>query len=505
VLVPGVQHTRDARAVDDAPSDGTSPIIRVGSYAALLLLVMLVVVTSSSSLTNADTFFHLRIGQEFSTGRWSLTHPGHFNQFGSKDWLPTQWLGEIWLYRFDQWFGLGGVAWLAGAWQLALMTTVLLICRRQAAPVVAITVTALTLLTSHASLSPRPQVLSYILIGVVVHAWLRTEEDGRARWWLVPLTWVWAMLHGMWLLGVVTSFVAAFGLALADTRDLRARWRHFGVPVGMALAAAVTPVGPGLYAAVALVGQRSDLFSEWKPADYTTPFNAILAIMLIATIGLAVRAKESSWVRLGLILLSAAWALYSARTVPIAAVTLAPLLSYYLTSHVSPHGRMTRTEKVTLTTAVCVALVTLSFTARDAGQIHEPSWVRPQLNALPAHTPVLADMAISGYLVWAYPNVSPPITGYGDMYTNAELDRFNKMLNLSAGWDDDLRRLGIRWALIDPKSPMAYALTRGEHWRTVATSKDVVLLTSTTEATAGAGSAPSSTTTPPVHDSSASG
>ena len=47
----------------------------------------------------------------------------------------------------------------------------------------------------------RPQVISYLLVAVTVGAWLRTRDDGRLRWWLVPLAWVWAMLHGMWPIG----------------------------------------------------------------------------------------------------------------------------------------------------------------------------------------------------------------------------------------------------------------------------------------------------------------
>ena len=48
----------------------------------------------------------------------------------------------------------------------------------------------------------RPQVLSYLLIALTVGAWLRTWDDGRLRWWLVPVTWLWAMLHGMWPIGI---------------------------------------------------------------------------------------------------------------------------------------------------------------------------------------------------------------------------------------------------------------------------------------------------------------
>ncbi|HEX2893541.1 MAG TPA: hypothetical protein VHO29_06010 [Marmoricola sp.] len=455
-----------------------SPILRLGPYLVVILTVLLVVEIASSSVTNFDTFFHLRIGQEFSHG-WSLRHPGHFNRFASRDWLPTQWLTQIWMYRFEEWFGLGGVAWLSGLWFLGLAATLLVICRRHASPIVATAVVATTLLACRYGLSPRPQVLSYILIAIVVDAWLRTDRDGRPRWWLIPLAWLWAMLHGMWILGVVTSFVGAAAMWIDRSKTRKARWSFLGIPVGMAFAGAITPVGPGLYSAVLLVGSRSDLFTEWKPADYTQPPNAALAVMLVASVGLSLRSRRSTVIEIGFLLLTMGWALYTQRTVPIAAVTLAPLLAGQLALLTSPRMPMRRGEKATLTVIISLGLVVLGFTAHRAGEVHEPSWVRPQLQALPNGTPLIADMAPAGYLIWRYQNVAPLITGYADMYTDRELANNRKLMALDPGWDEQVRRLDVHWALVDPKSAIAYALTHFEHWRTVGTSKYVVLLTDT--------------------------
>ena len=34
------------------------------------------------------------------------------------------------------------------------------------------------------------------------------------RWWLVPLAWLWAMVHGMWPVGIIIGLVALVGIAL---------------------------------------------------------------------------------------------------------------------------------------------------------------------------------------------------------------------------------------------------------------------------------------------------
>ena len=69
----------------------------------------------------------------------------------------------------------------------------------------------------------RPQVLSYLLIAVTTAAWLETRRDGKVRWWLVPLAWVWAMVHGMWPVGIIIGLVALVGLAL-DRAVTRRQW-----------------------------------------------------------------------------------------------------------------------------------------------------------------------------------------------------------------------------------------------------------------------------------------
>ena len=48
---------------------------------------------------------------------------------------------------------------------------------------------------------PRPQLVSIALAAVVTAAWLCSARDLRARWWLVPVTWVWACSHGLWFVG----------------------------------------------------------------------------------------------------------------------------------------------------------------------------------------------------------------------------------------------------------------------------------------------------------------
>ena len=134
--------------------------------------------------------------------------------FGTNDWVPTQWLPQVVMAQLEDWFGLAGVAWLSGLIYVSLALTIWVVARRHASPLVAAPVTVVAILAAADGMSMRPQVLSYLLVVVTTEAWLTTREDHKVRWWLVPLAWVWAMVHGMWPVGIIIGLVALVGIAL---------------------------------------------------------------------------------------------------------------------------------------------------------------------------------------------------------------------------------------------------------------------------------------------------
>ena len=116
--------------------------------------------------------------------------------------------------QVESWFGLAGVAWLSGLMYISLAVTMWFIARRHASPARGRAVTVVAILAAADGMSMRPQVLSYLLIAVTTEAWLATREDNKVRWWLVPLAWLWAMVHGMWPVGIIIGSSRSLGIAL---------------------------------------------------------------------------------------------------------------------------------------------------------------------------------------------------------------------------------------------------------------------------------------------------
>ena len=443
-------------------------LVLVGTLVAL-------VVNTARPLTNTDTYFHLRFGEEF-LGPWSLRHPGSVSTFATRPWVPTQWLSEIVMARTEQWFGLAGLAFLSGLLEIALLVALYVVARRRADAWSAMPVTAVALWTMQYGLSMRPQVVSYLLVAVVTGAWLQTSDDRKVRWWLVPLVWLWAMLHGMWPVGLAISGVAVVGLAL-DRAPLPVVARAAGVTLASAVAAALTPIGPALYGAIAAVGSRRSYFVEWEQPTLVSWEALGLTVLVVVTLVGWWRRGSLTWTEGVLLVLGVALAVWSRRTVPVAAAMLTPLAAGALQGLAGRRTPVDRRERRTVAVAVALAVgvlaVAVPFTSADPPA--QPSWADPALDALPAGTKVLDDWAFGGYLMWRHPQLDLMMHGYGDTFTTAELDRNQRLLALAPGWENDLRESGARVAVLRP-SALSEVLADREHWVVEHSSPDLVML-----------------------------
>jgi hypothetical protein len=473
--------SRPEVAGEGSPTTKHDPVPRLILAAILLVItLMFIVVLASLPLTNEDTYFHLRFGDEFRHGHWSLWDPGTVSTFATQSWIPTQWLPEVVMAQVYDWFGLAGVAWFSGLQQVLLVTTLYLMARRFAEPVIVAALLVPTVAACSVGLYARPQVLSYVFVALTVGAWLRTREDGRLRWWLIPMTWLWAMCHGMWPVGIGLGVVAIVGIALDRAADRRTVLRALLVPAGSAVAAAVTPLGPALYGAVVGVGDRARFFSEWQTPDYHhVPSAQALAVCLLITVLLMLRAGQRSWTHTLFLLVAVGGALQSYRTIPVAAILLFFLATAAGQSLLASQAmRVRRPEVVAITAVAAGALIVLALmvpqTADDPPALG--AWVDPALSALPSGTPVLTSMEGGSYLMWAHPQLDLLMHGYGDTFTIPELERNNDILKLERGWVSELRDTGIEVAVLEPDSDLAYALSHQEGWQVEHRSSELELL-----------------------------
>jgi hypothetical protein len=466
-------------STDSAPPDRITWIIRtVVPNLVLLAMLGIAIRQASAPLGNDDTFFHLRFGHEFLSS-WRISDPGSVTSQATRDWVPTQWTAQAGMAGMENLFGLAGVAWLAGLMFTAYVVTLYLACRQVASPLTSALVTVVAYLCSVTGLSARPQMVSYLLVVVVTSAWLRTAQDRRLRWWLVPLVWAWATLHGMWPIGIAIGAVAVLGCALDRRSDRPWLLKAAAIPALSAIAVCLTPLGPRLYLEILSVGSRSEYFKEWGPTNFTEIAPLLLATLMALVIVLALRQVPFNWTQTLLLLQAGGWAIYSARTVPVAAAMLTPLAAMALQSAQRPSEPIDRREGMFVGGALLASLLLLTAivpgTSTDSPADRE--WVDDALHNLPPDTVLLNEWDWGGYLMWRHPQLNLVMHGYGDTFTDKELNRNVDITLLRPEWDQRVESTGATVALLDPDSSLAYDLERSGGWAVVREDDEVVLLT----------------------------
>ena len=225
------------------------------------------------------------------------------------------------------------------------------------------------------------------------------------------------------------------------------------------------------------VAGRGRFFSEWGAPDFTSPTGAAL-ILLAAPALLVVLRRGASWPTVLFLGLGLGLALYSNRTLPLAAVTLAPVAALALQSLIpgqpTPPGR--REVGWGLGAAAAALLVLAVLVPRTSAETPvRADWVEDRLGSLPAGTTVLNDWGDGGYVMWAYPQLDLVMHGYGDTFTTEELERNTSILGLDRGWQDLVRETGAEVAFLRTDHRLTAAL-EDAGWRVVATSDEVELL-----------------------------
>ena len=425
----------------------------------------------------ADTWFHLRIGREFIEG-WSLSNPGHLGVYDSNDWIPTQWLSQMGMAWLESQGGVAAVIWMSGT--LTMLVTVLLYtaCRMWASPLPAALATTAALASAWPGLSARPQLLSYLFVVLTLMGWLRTLDDGRPRWWLVAVAWIWPMVHGMWVVGLSISVASVVGLLLDRQLDRPQLTRVALVPALSLVVSVLNPLGLDTLRSLFVVGSRTMYFDEWGPPNFTSPFGLMFLAMLVIVLVSTSRASPTKWSAVALVILALGWGAYSMRTTPVGALLLAPFLATAVQQLVPQGVPALGRERVVLPAMLVVAAAAMAFIAghrADTGVV--PAWVDSRLDALPGGTRVLDEWSPGAYLTWRHPDLSLVMHGYGEAFTDDEIERNADLTRLEPGWDQLLRQLDAEYALVSPDSALGYALITIEKWPVLEEDSEYALLT----------------------------
>ena len=425
-----------------------------------------VVAIAAAPIHDPDSWWHLRLGDEL-IAQHSLGTPA-WSSFASASWVPTEPVPEILSAYVEKVSGLPGLAVLFGLALLLMVLSVHLTNRREAAPVPASVATLLVVPAATLSLTPRPQLASFILLPIVLGAWLQTERDLKPRWWLVPVVWAWSWCHGFWIFGVVVGVVVVVGVAVSRRADLRCLGRLAAVVVGSLAVVAINPAGLGVLKAPFVTRASRQYVLEWQRTDLLMGAPLVTVLMIVTTVVVwSVTRRNVTWARVGLLLLCVVLLWYANRLVVLSGLIASPLLAHALDGlrterpRSAPAAtRLGRAERLSLVAAGAVAagllIVLAPATSKEPGGV--PVALDPLLDRWPAGTPVFNAYVLGGWLAWRHPGLDQYIDGSITPYSEEQVRDYVRADATEPGWYRVVRRSGAPVALLAADGSLARAL-----------------------------------------------
>lgn len=420
-------------------------------------------------LSDPSPWLHLRVGQLLAGGgRFGLPDP--LTPSADRAYSPTQWLPSVVGYELVRVLGLSAVAWMRVAAVLALLAVLLATLRHRVAPAAAVLGAVTGTLLVVPAMTERPQTLGLVLLALTVHGWTRSADDGRRRWWLVPLAWAFATTHGLWAVALLAAAAVLLGVLLDGGG--RARVRHLApVLVLQGLVTVATPLGPALVLTPLTVGSNGRLFVvEWQPGGLTDPgvatvlvLEAVLTVLVLRR-GTRLRRSELVVLALGLAL-----AVSAVRTAAPGLLVALPVLADHLLRRPSADAvpRPAALPLIAVVGCTLVAALVALPVARAVAVVPRdvPAALTTPVSALPAGAVVLAQTDVSGWLLWTAPQVRPVVDLRVESFSTAHMLRFVETYQARPGWEGLVDSSGASYALLPRDAPLAGALLDVRHWR----------------------------------------
>lgn len=459
----------------------------------LPLWLGLLLVGRTALFRDPGTFWHVALGQQIlRTGQVPWTDAFSFT-FDGRPSIADQWLAEAAMaavHRLAGWDGLLLVTATALAGVYAWLAARLVRSGLHWLP--AVLLLGLVLLASSHNFHARPLVAT-IALEAVVFALLLDVESGRAGlnrlWWLVPLSVVWANLHGGVLGGLGTIALAAAGWCLAWRAGFPSPVRSGRDAITLCLASSacwlsvlVNPYGLALprewIATLSL--PLPDLIQEHRPLRLSEVYGWTAAIVLAIYLAVVAGAlsgrggpaerdadRSGEPVPRGLRRLRVAWLLplvwfalscQRVRNLPLFAVTAALALadvlphsraaawlaSRGLFRRTTAPARQRRLERHAVAFLLPAVLVTVAAASQIAGlrvPVVGRDWVRfdparwPQeevTSALreideqaPDGTPIFNDLDLGGFVIYYAPRLRVFIDDRCALYGGQFLEAYN--------------------------------------------------------------------------------
>jgi len=470
------------------------------TFERLIVAVLFLALFAMAVRTPADSdmWWHLGAGRTIvTTGRipyadeFSLTVRG-------KPWTDVYWLAQVGLYQARVMGGDAALALLVAA--LVIIAFIFVYWQTEGHPLLRAFVVVLAATTSSVIWSPRPQMLSFALLGGTGYVvYLLKWRQVNRLWVLIPLFVLWANVHGGYALGLMLIGSVIAGETLnrltgrADAPEVMT-WKEIGLLMGVGLLCGLALlVNPYTFGAWTLpfrtVGIKAlqGFIQEWASPDFHNLYEQPVLWLLFALLALAgFSDRRWDWSDLIVVAVFGYSAFLARRNIAPFALVVAPILSRQaqpileavlarvkLPSTISEDVNPALSRLLNWSVLILVVLamlvkcgVALSPQMIDKAQqqtapVRAVEWLKQ--NRLTG--PMYNSYNWGGYLLWALPQEPVFVDGRTDLYDDEFLREYFKVMFIRPGWQEALDKYSVRLALTERESFLATLLATQSDWR----------------------------------------
>ncbi len=461
LTAPSPSEVKSTRRGTGSPLE-VLPLCLILGFAALGLL----------PLGDPDVWWHLRTGELVINEGFTRTDPWSWTS--TEPWLLHEWLSDLVMYLAYRVGGYHGVILLRAAMLALIAALILRSCRNEAGPVICSVVGVIALVAMFPFDGERPQLVSFALLAWILPRMRLAIERRRPPWELVPIVWIWANLHLLWVTALVLYAALVLGLLLElGVREWRRLVPFAAVGALSGLVTMLTPNGPTLLLMpLKAVGAPGFLPTEFLPPSVSDPFTACaLALLFVVLVGWAKQSGAVPVAEICFVLMATLIGLTYVRTVPVLVIAIAPLAARTLqtwSARQTSSFRLGRADSLLAGALMVVAVILgASWMAQLPGVKQGAPYASTKfLEELPGRAKVINEYELGGWLLWAGRDTSPGVDGRAETKTVGYLNAYVNTLKLQGNWRAFVNDSGADAAWLRKEAPLVEGL-RLLGWRTV--------------------------------------
>lgn len=356
-----------------------------------LVPIFIVALLAAQPVRDNSLLWHVRAGAIQLFDRVVLVaDPFSIGEIGTA-WRTQSWLLELLYAYLDG--GSTSLAWVSlfvfAVGGLTAAVIGISIYRKTPSPITLSAAMIGMIWLAGPFLQPRPVIVSYLLLALLV---VVLQNRAAAVWLIVPLIWIWAAVHGSWVIGG--------GLIVLELIRQPNR-RLFGAGVAALISTFLTAHGLGVWEIlIDFAGAQGALalIDEWQTPDFADLMQAPYLLLIVGIIVAGMRGKLSGR-DLIVILPFLFFGMTSRRAVFPAAIVLAPWAAMAL-----PPIRVPRSKMSPLVVGVAMALVGVLVVTpllfRPLGVLDPERFPTPEIQAAMEGRSVFHDDVVGGFIIY---------------------------------------------------------------------------------------------------------